>query len=180
MNIKNVINVIHQFFAGDQSKGTFRTAGTFGIGTVQATGQACDSKSWISPLKKHNHNRYGYKPVTEEMITELAINRHIYKIKPCKVCGIVRYKKIQKVTGEVSVPGMYHCDAIALEDIHPNSYCILSQSPADGRHFIRMARGNDGNNERSILVYSKFGAKKGRRMVNIPSDKGDACFEVKS
>lgn len=202
----NILKLIQSFFTGKKVQGTIREVSTFcdkhafeekssckkcdierynemmtgqlKLGVETVMGVTARPEAFIPP-KKCYHNRNGYKPMTEEVVAIIAFDRQNYKIKPCKRCGTVRYKKIQKSPGEVSVPGLYHCKAIALEDIRPNSYCILLQSPADGRHFIRMANANDGSHKRAIFVYSEFGAKKGRVMVNIPSDKGDACFEVK-
>lgn len=181
----NILSLIKSFFTGDKANGAFRTVGTFkdteksiGIGKSTATGEVVSDSLWIPP-KKCYHNRNGYKPMTDEVVAIIALDRKNYKVKPCKRCGTIRYKKIQKSPWDVLIPGLYHCKAIALEDIRPNSYCILRRSLKDGKCYIRMACVNDTPSIKEILTYSEFGANKGQVMVNKPGEKGDAVFEVK-
>lgn len=68
-------------------------------------------------------------------------------------------------------------EPIAEEDIRETSVCVVSFNENNGIHYIRMATAND--DLEPLIVFSKFGAKKGQTMINVPSDKGDACFEVK-
>lgn len=68
-------------------------------------------------------------------------------------------------------------EPIAEEDIRETSVCVVSFNENNGIHYIRMATANE--DLEPLIVFSKFGAKKGQTMINVPSDKGDACFEVK-